>query len=257
MAHPVARVARGLGERRRPRLVDRDAEEITDGRIAHGVAGADRDRWCRPRWREPAPVGPTAAAGRVGQRGADRRPRTARTDGSRAVEPSRRRDNDTGRQAVRLKFFAVFVPLAYLALIIYLIVARSDSVARRCKGGDAAALVGGIAALTMFGARRSPTTRNVPGDRRPSTSSTAWCSRSRRWASCCRSPGSSSSATATSPGRSSSLPEGTARRRPSCSTSSSRLRRTCRTNALRHRVRHPAHRDDRRAGGIRVLAACR
>jgi hypothetical protein len=50
------------------------------------------------------------------------------------------------------KFFAVFVPLAYLALIIYLVVASvSDSVAD-LQGGDAAALVGGIALLTMFGA---------------------------------------------------------------------------------------------------------
>jgi hypothetical protein len=50
------------------------------------------------------------------------------------------------------KFFAVFVPLAYLALIVYLVVASvSDSVAD-LQGGDAAALVGGIALLTMFGA---------------------------------------------------------------------------------------------------------
>jgi hypothetical protein len=58
------------------------------------------------------------------------------------------------------KAFAVLVPLAYLALIGYLILAAaSDSVAD-LQGGDAAALVGGIAVLVMFGAAfaRSGTT---------------------------------------------------------------------------------------------------
>jgi hypothetical protein len=50
------------------------------------------------------------------------------------------------------KAFALLVPLAYLALIGYLILAAaSDSVAD-LQGGDAAALVGGIAVLVMFGA---------------------------------------------------------------------------------------------------------
>ena len=50
------------------------------------------------------------------------------------------------------KAFALLVPLAYLALIVYLIIAAvSDSVAD-LQGGDAAALVGGIAVLVMFGA---------------------------------------------------------------------------------------------------------
>ncbi|MCW2684360.1 MAG: hypothetical protein JWP33_2273 [Blastococcus sp.] len=50
------------------------------------------------------------------------------------------------------KFFAVFVPLAYLALIIYLVVASLSESVDDLQGGDAAALVGGIALLTMFGA---------------------------------------------------------------------------------------------------------
>jgi hypothetical protein len=46
--------------------------------------------------------------------------------------------------------FAVIVPVAYLALIVYMIVAKySDSVSD-LAGGDAAALVGGIAALLLF-----------------------------------------------------------------------------------------------------------
>jgi hypothetical protein len=50
------------------------------------------------------------------------------------------------------KFFAVFVPLAYLALIVYLIVASVSDSVPDLQGGDAAALVGGIALITMFGA---------------------------------------------------------------------------------------------------------
>lgn len=47
--------------------------------------------------------------------------------------------------------FAVAVPLAYLALIIYLIVGMSQSGSGGgVKGGDAAALVGGIATITIF-----------------------------------------------------------------------------------------------------------
>ncbi|SFL32623.1 hypothetical protein [Geodermatophilus ruber] len=50
------------------------------------------------------------------------------------------------------KFFAVFVPLAYLALIIYLVIASVSDAVPDLQGGDAAALVGGIALLTVFGA---------------------------------------------------------------------------------------------------------
>ena len=50
------------------------------------------------------------------------------------------------------KFFAIFVPLTYLALIVYLVVASVSDSVPDLQGGDAAALVGGIAVLTMFGA---------------------------------------------------------------------------------------------------------
>ncbi|WP_448627530.1 hypothetical protein [Geodermatophilus sp. URMC 64] len=50
------------------------------------------------------------------------------------------------------KFFALFVPVAYLALIVYLIVASVSDSVPDLQGGDAAALVGGIALITMFGA---------------------------------------------------------------------------------------------------------
>jgi len=50
------------------------------------------------------------------------------------------------------KVFAIFVPLAYLALIIYMVVAAVSSSVADLQGGDAAALVGGIGLLVMFGA---------------------------------------------------------------------------------------------------------
>ena len=50
------------------------------------------------------------------------------------------------------KFFAVFVPVSYLVLIVYLVIASVSEAVRDLQGGDAAALVGGIALLTTFGA---------------------------------------------------------------------------------------------------------
>ena len=50
------------------------------------------------------------------------------------------------------KFFAVFVPVSYLVLIIYLVIASVSEAVPDLQGGDAAALVGGIALLTTFGA---------------------------------------------------------------------------------------------------------
>jgi hypothetical protein len=50
------------------------------------------------------------------------------------------------------RIFAILVPVAYLALIVYMVIASvSDSVAD-LQGGDAAALVGGIGVLVMIGA---------------------------------------------------------------------------------------------------------
>jgi hypothetical protein len=50
------------------------------------------------------------------------------------------------------KAFALLVPLAYLGLIVYLILAAASDAVPDLQGGDAAALVGGIALLVMFGA---------------------------------------------------------------------------------------------------------
>ncbi|TNC23436.1 hypothetical protein [Amycolatopsis alkalitolerans] len=46
--------------------------------------------------------------------------------------------------------FAIFVPLAYLALIVYMIVAKASAAVPDLASGDAAALVGGVAALIVF-----------------------------------------------------------------------------------------------------------
>ena len=62
------------------------------------------------------------------------------------------------------KFFAIFVPLTYLALIVYLVVASVSDSVPDLQGGDAAALVGGIAVLTMFGAAFRPEQVDVHGD---------------------------------------------------------------------------------------------
>lgn len=46
--------------------------------------------------------------------------------------------------------FAILVPVAYLALVVYMVVAKVSSAVPDLKGGDAAALVGGIATLLLF-----------------------------------------------------------------------------------------------------------
>jgi hypothetical protein len=46
--------------------------------------------------------------------------------------------------------FAVIVPLAYLALVVYMLVSKISDAVPDLRGGDAAALVGGIAALLLF-----------------------------------------------------------------------------------------------------------
>lgn len=64
-------------------------------------------------------------------------------------------DSGDGEQAVALyprssTFFALFVPLAYLALIVYMFLASALPAIPSLAGGDAAALVGGVAVLVVF-----------------------------------------------------------------------------------------------------------
>lgn len=53
------------------------------------------------------------------------------------------------------KAFAMLVPLAYLAFIVYLLLGKFTQVVPPLQGGDAAAIVGGIAALILFAAAAS------------------------------------------------------------------------------------------------------
>ena len=50
------------------------------------------------------------------------------------------------------KAFALLVPLAYLAFIVYLLLGKFTSIVPPLQGGDAAGIVGGIAAMLLFAA---------------------------------------------------------------------------------------------------------
>lgn len=73
-------------------------------------------------------------------------------DGDAVVEPESRDFHTPDGVSPRVsKLFAILVPLAYLALIGYLVFSLKNAGSEdSLKGGDAAALVGGIAALTIF-----------------------------------------------------------------------------------------------------------
>jgi hypothetical protein len=60
------------------------------------------------------------------------------------VEPPSERNHPSAR------LFAIGVPLAYLAMVVYLIVSKVSDSVPDLKGGEAAALVGGIATLLLF-----------------------------------------------------------------------------------------------------------
>lgn len=59
-------------------------------------------------------------------------------------------DRAAERHPYGSRFFAVFVPLAYLALIAYMALSSLSSSVPEISGDDAAALVGGVAALIVF-----------------------------------------------------------------------------------------------------------
>lgn len=60
--------------------------------------------------------------------------------------------DDTFKSIRAARTFAVLVPLAYLIFIVYLVVGKFTDLVPDLKGGDAAAMVGGIAALILFAA---------------------------------------------------------------------------------------------------------
>ncbi|MHC9296822.1 hypothetical protein ACRCUN_30540 [Mycobacterium sp. LTG2003] len=58
------------------------------------------------------------------------------------------------------KLFAVLVPLVYFAFIVYLLLGKFTTAVPPLKGGDAAAIVGGLAALLLFAASATNDKRN-------------------------------------------------------------------------------------------------
>ncbi|CDO09749.1 hypothetical protein C1S82_08260 [Mycolicibacterium cosmeticum] len=63
-----------------------------------------------------------------------------------AAEPA------TPPKSLAAKVFAMTVPLAYLTFIVYLLLGKFTTVVPPLKGGDAAGIVGGIAAILLFAA---------------------------------------------------------------------------------------------------------
>ncbi|CAN5474272.1 membrane protein [soil metagenome] len=64
------------------------------------------------------------------------------------------------RKAFFAKCFAVLVPVVYLGFIVYLLLGKFTTVVPPLKGGDAAAIVGGLAALILFAASAANDKRN-------------------------------------------------------------------------------------------------
>jgi hypothetical protein len=58
------------------------------------------------------------------------------------------------------KLFAVLVPLVYLGFIVYLLLGKFTTAVPPLKGGDAAAIVGGLAAMILFAASATNDKRN-------------------------------------------------------------------------------------------------
>ena len=157
-AGPVGRVAQRLGHRCRPQLGERGRR----GDHRRGPAGRRRCRSGRPGppVRRRRPAGERELVG-AGARSSVSSPVEAPivghgmalrgTPAGQPVPASAHTITPT-EKPMASKFFAIFVPVAYAALIVYLVVAAVSDAVPDLKGGDAAALVGGIALLTMFGA---------------------------------------------------------------------------------------------------------
>ncbi|MGV9800385.1 hypothetical protein ACWDTP_20295 [Mycobacterium sp. NPDC003449] len=64
------------------------------------------------------------------------------------------------RKKLSAKVFALLVPLVYLAFIVYLLLGKFTTAVPPLKGGDAAAIVGGLAAMLLFAASATNDKRN-------------------------------------------------------------------------------------------------
>lgn len=69
-------------------------------------------------------------------------------------------DDQQDRKTLAAKVFALLVPLVYLAFIVYLLLGKFTDVVPPLKGGDAAAIVGGLAAMLLFAASATNDKRN-------------------------------------------------------------------------------------------------
>ncbi len=147
MRRPVRRVAGGLGGRRRPRFADRrrrgDHRRGLDGRGGVGAGTGAGPRWPAAS-RPPASASSSVSVPAAGTS----RPRCSRSPRARSSVtawrcaarppvsryPPRRTRSPPVEKPLASKFFAVFVPLAYLALIVYLVVASVSDVRARPAG---------------------------------------------------------------------------------------------------------------------------
>ena len=188
-----SRTARGMGERSGPRA--RRPTPAHRGRHPQITTAAPPVARHRPP--RPSPPPPASSPNKPSETPTA----TATIPGADQVDES-----DQPQKMWSAKVFALLVPLVYLGLIVYLMLGKFTSLVPPLKGGDAAALVGGLQPFSFSPRRPLPisATSWIP---LLNTLSMVWCSRSRRWASCCLSPGSSSSETATSPAAILGLPE--------------------------------------------------
>jgi hypothetical protein len=100
----------------------------------------------------PADTTTTVGSGAVAT-GSPTSPASPTTVLAAPVTASARQVIDETFKSIRAaKTFAVLVPTAYLAFIVYLLVGKFTDLVPDLKGGDAAAMVGGIAALILFAA---------------------------------------------------------------------------------------------------------
>lgn len=77
-----------------------------------------------------------------------------------AVLPEPVDESEKERKMLSAKVFALLVPLVYLCFIVYLMLGKFTDVVPGLKGGDAAAIVGGLAALLLFAASATNDKRN-------------------------------------------------------------------------------------------------
>lgn len=117
-----------------------------------GATAASARRHAGPDGHEPAPAGP------LGGSDGDAAVTTVATVKTVTVaEPA---DDQQDPKTLAAKVFALLVPLVYLAFIVYLLLGKFTDAVPPLKGGDAAAIVGGLAAMLLFAASATNDKRN-------------------------------------------------------------------------------------------------